>query len=68
MDGNGRTGRILILLYLLMTKKLEYPVLFLSDYINKNKNKYYQIFQKTHRTNDLKEMILFILEAIETQS
>ena len=62
MDGNGRTGRILIILYLIFTKKLKYPILFLSQYINKNKSEYYKIFQKAHETNDITNMIIFILK------
>ena len=68
MDGNGRTGRILIILYLIFTKKLWYPILFLSQYINKNKSDYYKIFQKAHETNDITDMIIFILKWIKTQS
>lgn len=67
-DGNGRTGRMLMILYLVLTRKLDYPVLFLSDYIHKNKTKYYQILHKTHETNDYTQIILFILDAIEHQS
>jgi len=68
MDGNGRTGRILILLYLISTQKLEYPILFLSKYINKHKKDYYDLFQKTHSTNNLTDMIAFILLGITEQA
>lgn len=68
IDGNGRTGRILILLYLISTNKLEYPILFLSKYINKNKKEYYEIFQKTHASNNPNDMIIFILKGIKTQA
>lgn len=67
-DGNGRTGRMLMILYLVLTRKLDYPVLFLSDYIHKNRTKYYQILHKIHETNDYSQIILFILDAIEHQS
>lgn len=68
MDGNGRTWRILVILYLIFTEKLEYPILFLSKYINKNKAQYYKIFQKAHETNDITDMIKFILNWIIIQS
>lgn len=67
-DGNGRTGRILVVLYLVLTKKLDYPILFLSEYINKNKTEYYKTLNKTSKTWDYKDIILFFLNAIEKQS
>jgi Fic family protein len=42
-DGNGRTGRMLLILYLLLTEKLDYPVLFISEFINQNRSQYYQL-------------------------
>jgi Fic family protein len=41
-DGNGRTGRILLLLYLKMERLLDIPVIYLSEYIIKNKIEYYK--------------------------
>ena len=67
-DGNGRTGRILMLLYLLLTKKLEYPILFLSEYINKTRTDYYTLLNKTNQTNDYTDFVLYILKWIEEQS
>lgn len=67
-DGNWRTGRILVVLYLVLTKKLDYPILFLSEYINKNKTQYYKILNNTTQTWDFKDIILFFLSAIEKQS
>lgn len=67
-DGNGRTGRMLMILFLVLMGKLDYPVLFLSDYIHKNRTKYYQILHKAHELNDYTQIILFILDAIEHQS
>jgi Fic family protein len=49
-DGNGRTGRIINILYLILAKKLDFPVLFLSEYINSSKNTYYDLLNKTHQT------------------
>jgi Fic family protein len=44
-DGNGRTGRILMILYLVLTKLLDLPILYLSEYINEHKTQYYQVLQ-----------------------
>ena len=43
-DGNGRTGRILNVLYLVLNNLLDSPILYLSNYINKNKDIYYKLF------------------------
>ena len=67
-DGNGRTGRILMILYLLLTNKLEYPVLFLSEYINTNKADYYQALQVAHETTNYTQIILYTLQALILQS
>ena len=48
-DGNGRTGRILNILYLVLTELLDTPILYLSKYIINNKQKYYRLFQKTRK-------------------
>lgn len=67
-DGNGRTGRVLMVLYLVLTWKLDYPILFLSEYINKHKTEYYKILNNTSKTGDYKDIIIFILKAIEKQA
>lgn len=67
-DGNGRTGRILMMLYLILTKKLEYPVLFLSEYINKTRPTYYNLLNSTNKSDDYTDFILYILTAITQQA
>lgn len=67
-DGNGRTGRILNILYLVKEGILDYPVLYLSRYINNNKQKYYQLLQDTRKKDSWEEWILYILEAVEETS
>jgi Fic family protein len=67
-DGNGRTGRMLMILYLLLTEKLEYPVLFISDFINKTKNQYYTLLNTTSKTGDYTPIILYMLEAVVQQA
>ena len=44
-DGNGRTGRIINILYLVKEDLLSTPVLYLSRYINQNKSEYYRLLQ-----------------------
>jgi Fic family protein len=44
-DGNGRTGRILMILYLVLKELLQLPILYLSEYINTHKADYYEVLQ-----------------------
>ena len=67
-DGNGRTGRILNILYLVLKGLLDTPILYLSKYIIKNKIEYYDLFQKTRKTNNYEEWIIYILKGIEEMS
>ena len=67
-DGNGRTGRIINVLYLVKQKLLNSPTLYLSRYINQNKADYYNLLQKVRDKDAWEEWILFILEAIEQTS
>ena len=64
-DGNGRTGRILNILYLILNELLDIPILYLSSYIIQNKNEYYQLLNKTNRTGEWEDWILYMLRAIE---
>jgi Fic family protein len=67
-DGNGRTGRIINILYLVKEDLLHLPILYLSRYINQNKGSYYQLLQETRVTQNWQPWILFMLEAIEQTS
>ncbi len=67
-DGNGRTGRILNVLYLVLAKKLDFPILFLSEYINHSKQKYYDLLNKTSQTWDYGEFIVYLLQWIISQA
>ena len=67
-DGNGRTGRMLMILYLIMIGKLDHPILFLSEYINQNKADYYRLLQKVRTENAWEEWVLYILDGIEKTS
>lgn len=72
-DGNGRTGRILNILYLVYTKRLDMPILYLSRYITHNKAEYYRLIQAVRDKNkdNLQEWIqwiMFMLKGIEEMS
>ena len=65
-DGNGRTGRIINILYLINKKLLDLPVLYLSRYIISRKNEYYKHLQEVRETGEWESWILFILDGIES--
>lgn len=67
-DGNGRTGRIINILYLVLTQLLNIPILYLSRYIIKYKADYYRLLQSVRETGDWEEWILYILEGVEQTS
>ena len=67
-DGNGRTGRILNILYLVLNKLIDSPILYLSKYINKTKQEYYRLFTDIRENNNFEDWILYILKGIEVTS
>ncbi len=67
-DGNGRTGRIINILYLVKQQLLQLPVLYLSRYINQYKGEYYRLLQQVRTENNWEAWILFILEGVEQTS
>ncbi len=67
-DGNGRTGRILNLLYLVQKKLLSHPILYLSKYILKNKEDYYFNLGVVTQRNSWKPWVLYMLEAVSQTS
>ncbi|PKG99768.1 addiction module protein [Paraglaciecola sp. MB-3u-78] len=67
-DGNGRTGRIINILYLSKQKLLGAPILYLSRYLNKNKAQYYQLLQGVRDNNDWQAWLLFMLKALQVTS
>jgi len=64
-DGNGRTGRIINILYLIQKKLLDLPVLYLSRYIIHHKEQYYYLLQKVRDDQTWEEWILYMLDGIE---
>jgi len=67
-DGNGRTGRIINILYLVAKGLLDIPVLYLSRYIIRTKPEYYRLLQQTRETGDWEAWILYMLEGVERTS
>ena len=63
-DGNGRTGRILNVLYLVLNGLIDSPILYLSNYINKNKMEYYRLFSDFRDNNNYEDWIIYILKGI----
>ncbi|QNK74097.1 Fic family protein [Variovorax sp. PAMC28562] len=64
-DGNGRTGRIVNVLYLVKEGLLDSPVLYLSSYIMRNKADYYRLLQTVRTENRWEEWVLYLLEAVQ---
>jgi Fic family protein len=67
-DGNGRTGRILNLLHLVLHGLLEIPVLYLSRFIVRNKADYYHLLQHTRESGNWEAWVLYMLRAVEETS
>ena len=67
-DGNGRTGRIINILYLVVNGLLNLPVLYLSRYIIQHKSEYYQLLQEIRNKNAWEAWVLFMLEGVALTS
>jgi len=67
-DGNGRTGRIINILYLILNDLIDIPILYLSRYIINNKADYYQLLQEVRTENKWEEWIIYMLDGIEVTS
>jgi Fic family protein len=63
-DGNGRTGRIINILYLVAKDLLDLPVLYLSRYIIQHKANYYQQLQQVRETGEWEPWLLYMLEGV----
>lgn len=64
-DGNGRTGRIVSILYLVQQGLLDLPVLYLSRYIIQNKSSYYRLLRQVTEASEWEPWILYVLDAVE---
>jgi Fic family protein len=67
-DGNGRTGRIINILYLVQQGLLDIPVLYLSKYIIQNKAEYYKHLQDTRTGNDYENWLVWLLNGVTETS
>jgi Fic family protein len=67
-DGNGRTGRIINVLYLVMSNLLDLPILYLSSYIIKHKPKYYSLLQEVRTHGNWEEWLLYMIDSVEKTS
>lgn len=64
-DGNGRTGRLLNMLYLVQQKLLNIPVLYLSNFIIRNKGDYYNLLQEVRTHGNWEQWIVWMLNGVE---
>ena len=64
-DGNGRTGRIVNVLYLVKEGLLDIPVLYLSQFIVRNKRMYYDLLQRVRIDDVWEDWVIYMLEAVE---
>lgn len=64
-DGNGRTGRIILLLYLKLAGLLDLPALYMSNYIIDNKAAYYNNLRKVTEDGNWEDWILYMLDMVE---
>ena len=64
LDGNGRTGRLMITLYLVSKGILKRPILYLSDYLEKHRNSYYTNLTQARTENDITSWFRFFLTGV----
>ena len=64
LDGNGRIGRLLILLYLMQQGLLDHPVLYVSFFLKKNQIEYYDRISEVRRSGNYEQWVRFFLEAV----
>lgn len=64
-DGNGRTGRIINVLYLVQQGLLDTPILYMSRYIVRTKSEYYRLLQDVRERDAWEEWVLYMLEAVD---
>ncbi len=65
LDGNGRTGRLLITLQLCNDKVLEYPILYLSEYFKRHRDTYFARLSDYHNKGEVERWLIFFLEGVK---
>jgi len=68
LDGNGRLGRILIPLFLYANNLLKYPSLYVSEFFEQDRNKYYRMLKAVSEKQSWNEWVIFFLQAITDQA
>ena len=66
LDGNGRIGRLLILLYLMEQGLLKEPVIYVSYFLKKNQVEYYDRISEVRRSGNYEQWVKFFLEAVDS--
>ena len=64
-DGNGRAGRIINILYLVIKDLLDLPILYLSSYFIENRAEYYRLLRSARETNDWESWIIYVVRGVE---
>lgn len=64
LDGNGRCGRLLIVLQLIEAQMLNKPILYMSTFFERNRDAYYDALSRVRKSNDLEQWITFFLNGI----
>jgi Fic family protein len=67
-DGNGRTGRILMIMQLIQSKLLSLPILYMSGYINKNRDEYYALLRAVRSEDARSDLIVYVLRGFHEQA
>jgi Fic family protein len=67
-DGNGRIGRLLIVLFFCKRNALESPIIYLSEYFEKHRSKYYKCLLNVSQKSEFEDWIRFFLNAVKVQS
>lgn len=64
LDGNGRTGRLLVTFYLCQQGILQFPVLYISEYFKKNRQSYFDLLEGYHNRGEVLPWLKFFLEGV----
>ncbi|MGI8754695.1 MAG: Fic family protein, partial [Acidimicrobiales bacterium] len=68
LDGNGRLGRLMIVFFLIARGRLPAPLLYLSSYLERDRERYYEALQAPRESGDIEPWIKLFLEAVQTQA